>query len=124
MPPLISREELALVLGEDIPEERFTALYSWTLRILRTGYDGNPEAAVGRDLDVITGVAQSVMVRILTNPKGARAVGLGSANVTFGGADTDVANVFSLTDTERDDLSAISAVPVSSGAFTIRPRRT
>jgi len=124
MAPLISREELALVLEEDIRQDRFDALYNIALRTIRTGYDGDPEAATGRAADVVAGVIQSVMVRIMTNPKGARSVGLGAANVTFGGGDVDIANVFSLTAAERDDLSSVSPIPSARGAFTVRPRAT
>ncbi|WP_394620945.1 hypothetical protein JNUCC0626_18180 [Lentzea sp. JNUCC 0626] len=124
MAQLVSREELALVLDEAISAERFNALYSTALRIVRTGYDGDPEAATGRALDVVTGVLQSVLARILTNPKGARTVGLGSANVTFGGQDSDIANVFALTEAERADLTEVSPRPVRSGAFTIMPGRS
>jgi hypothetical protein len=124
MAQLISREELALVLDEDISQDRFDAVYSVALRAVRTGYSGDPEAATGRALDVVTGVLQGVIVRILANPKGVRTLGLGSANVTFGGKDTEVAFIFALTEGERADLAEVSsAVGSARGAFTIRPWR-
>ena len=124
MAQLISRAELSLVLEEDIAQDRFNALYNIALRIVRTGYEGDPEAAVGRAADVVAGVIQSVIVRIMTNPKGARSVGLGSANVTFGGGDTEIANIFSLTPAERDDLDSVSPIPSARGAFTVRRKAT
>lgn len=120
MAPLISREELALVLGEDIPEDRFAAVYAMAVRAIRSAYKGDPEEATGDAEDTVIGVLQSVVVRILTNPKGARTVGLGSANVTFGGPDVEIARVFLLTEDERAELAAVSPGR-RTGAFTINP---
>lgn len=121
MPPLITRTEVEGLLDESFTPERFDAAYTSTLRVIKTAYKGDPEAATGHAADVVAGVVQSVLVRLLTNPKGARTVGLGSANVTFGGPDEDIARVFSLTDEEREDLAAVSPEPARRAAFTIRP---
>lgn len=123
MAQLITREELAHVIDESISEERFNGLYDAAIRVVRTGYRGDPEQATGYAADVITGVLQGVMMRIMANPKGARTVGLGSANVTFGGKDSEVANVFALNEYERADLARVSPRR-STGVFTISPRRT
>ncbi|MBP2323358.1 hypothetical protein JOF56_003743 [Kibdelosporangium banguiense] len=122
MAQLISREELALVLDEDISEARFNALYASGLRVVSAGYNGDPEAAKGRAAQVVAGVLFGVLVRIGSNPKGARQLNAGGAGLTFGGADADIAAVFSLTDDERANLDSVSPAPIGrSRAFTIRP---
>ncbi len=74
--------------------------------------------------EVVSGVLFGVLVRIASNPKGARQLNAGGAGLTFGGADADIASVFSLTDDERADLAAVSPQAVGgTGAFTIRPGR-
>jgi len=122
MAQLITREELALVLDEVISPERFTALYSQALRIVRAGWNGDPEAVTGRAADVVAGVIFSVIARIVANPRGARQLNGGPAAVTFGGADTEIASVFTLTANERTAL-ADANVTGSGRAFTIRPGR-
>ena len=121
MAQLITGEELALVLDEIISPERFAALYKTGLRVIRSGYRGDPEAADPDAAEVIAGVLFGVLVRIVSNPKGARQLNAGGAGLTFGGSDSDIAAVFSLTDDERDDLAAVSPTLPSTGAFTIRP---
>lgn len=124
MPALITRDDLALVIDEAVTEERFDKLYATSLRIVRTGFDGDPEATTDRTRDVVAAVLFGVMVRIVANPKGARAVAAGSASVTFGGADGDIASIFALTDAERDDLASVSSTggsPFTRSAFTARP---
>lgn len=124
---LITAEELGLVLDETLSAERFNALYRAGLRVVSAGYNGDPEAATGWQADVVSGVLMGVLVRIASNPKGARQLNAGGAGLTFGGADADIASVFSLTDDERADLAAVSPTKIpgsSGGAFTIRPLRT
>jgi hypothetical protein len=119
---LISREELALVLDEDISEDRFNALYRAGLRVVSAGYNGDPDDATDRTAQVVSGVLLGVLVRIVANPKGARQLNAGGAGLTFGGSDADIAAVFSLTDDERADLAEVSPAPTGrSGAFTILP---
>jgi len=123
MAQLIERTDLTLVLGEDISEERFAALYRTALRVVSAAYNGNPEDATGRAAEVVSGVLFGVLVRVLSNPTGARQLSAGPAAVTFGGSDESIAAVFTLTESERADLAAVSATPASTrGAFTIRPR--
>lgn len=124
MAALITREEVALVLDEDISVDRFDALYRQALRVVRTGYDGDPEAATGRTADVIAGVLFSVAARILSNPRAARQLNGGPAAVTFGGSDQDIRAVYSLSDAERADLVDVSTAGGSSAAFTIRAQRS
>lgn len=122
MAHLIERSHLALVLGEEISQEQFDALYRAGITVISAGYHGNPEEATGHAAEVITGVLFGVMVRIQSNPKGARQLVAGPASVTFGGADDDIAEVFTLTEWERLDLEAVSPVRTSGAkAFTIRP---
>jgi hypothetical protein len=122
MAQLITHEELALVLDETISLARFNALYRLGLRVVATGYD-NPEAAVGRAAEIVSGVLFGVMARFLSNPKGARQLVGGPASVTFGGSDVEVAAIFTLTPQERADLAdAANATGIRpGGAFTIRP---
>src|SRR5207253_2965771 len=77
--PLITRDDFALVLGEDVTQERFDALYRRGLSIVRTGYRGDPEAASDDARETVASVLFGVMVRIIANPKGARAVAAGRA---------------------------------------------
>ncbi len=123
MAQLITREELSFVLDEDISAERFNALYKTGLRVVRSGYRGDPEAADPDAAEIIAGVLTGVLVRIVSNPKGARQLNAGGAGLTFGGSDADIAQVFTLTDDERADLAAVSPQTIRSGAFTIRPGR-
>ncbi|MDT8915755.1 hypothetical protein [Amycolatopsis sp. PS_44_ISF1] len=123
MAQLISREELAFVLDEDLSEDRFDSLYRSGLRVVSAGYNGDPEDSTGRAALVVSGVLLGVLVRIVANPKGARQLNAGGAGLTFGGSDADIATVFSLTDDERADLATVSPTPPGrgSGAFTILP---
>ena len=125
MPQLITREELALVLDETISPERFNALYKVGVRVVRTGYRGNPEEADADAAEVIAGVLFGVIARIASNPKGARQLNAGGAGMTFGGSDADINAAFSLTDAERADLAyaagLANGVARSGGAFTIHP---
>ena len=122
MPRFIERTDFNLVLGEDLSEERFAALYNLALKVVSAAYNGDPVLATGRAAEVISGVLFGVMTRVLSNPKGARQLQAGPAAVTFGGSDVTVAAIFTLTDAERADLAEISLAPtMRSGAFTIRP---
>lgn len=122
MAQLITREELALVLDETISPERFEALYRQGLRVVASGYS-DPESAVGRAAEIVSGVLFAVLARIVSNPKGARQLVGGPASVTFGGSDIEISSIFTLTDQERADL-ADAADPTgvtTSGAFSFRP---
>lgn len=125
MAQLITVEELALVLDEDISEDRFDALYNTARRIVQGAYPSDVEALTGTSADVVAGVLTSVMARILSNPKGARTLAAGPASVTFGGADAEITRIFSLNDDERAALEdAARPLGGRSGAFTIRPGRS
>lgn len=122
MAQLIDRMELALVLDETISPEKFEALYRTGIRVIRTAYRGDPEDADLDAREALAGILFGVCVRIASNPKGARQLNAGGAGLTFGGADADIASVFSLTDDERADLAALLPAAASrSGAFTIMP---
>lgn len=117
--PLVDRVEFSLINGEDLSAEKFTALYNRTLKIVRPAYSGDIDTATGRAADVIHNVFVSVMSRLHNNPRGARSLGVGTANVTFGWSDGEVGNIYGLTDNEARDLAALS---ITSGtAFSIRP---
>ena len=105
----VTREDLEGVLGTPVTDERFTAVHTAALRLIRTVYKPDPMAATGRAADVLSAVYTSIVMRLLTNPTGARSLGLGSANVTFGGSDVDIANAAVLSDSERRDLASLSA---------------
>ncbi len=122
MPQLITAEELSLVLDETISPERFNALYKTGIRVVRSGYLGDPEEADPHAREVVAGVLFGVMVRIASNPKGTRQLNAGGAGLTFGGTDDTIAKVFTLTADELDRLAEVSPTPPArSGAFTIRP---
>lgn len=109
----VTAADLESVTGAEIDAPRFAALDRVVRRLLRLSYAGNPDIAEGRTADVLNAVYMSVAVRLITNPTGARSVGLGSANVTYGGSDDDVANAFTLTDSERADLATLRRRRVS-----------
>lgn len=117
--PLVSREEFALVMDEDVSVERFNALYATARRIAQGAYPTDVEDLTGRPADVVAGVITSVMARILSNPKAARTLSAGAAAVTFGGADAEITRVFSLNEDERLAMAdAQRVVGLRTGAFT------
>lgn len=103
----VASADIEAVTGTALDDAQFAALDRIVRQLLRLGYTGNPDIAEGRTADVLNAVYMSVAVRLITNPTGARSVGLGSANVTYGGSDADVANAFTLTDSERRDLRGL-----------------
>ena len=123
MAQLITREELALVLDETISAERFAALYKIGLRVVRSGWIGDPEDAPTNAAEVIAGVLFGVVARIVSNPRAARQLNAGGAGLTFGGSDAEIRAVFTLTDDERATLAEAQrgVSGVGSGAFSIRP---
>ncbi len=123
MAQLITVEELNYILDETITPERFTALYKIGLRVIRSAYRGDPEQADPDAAEVIAGVLTGVLARIVSNPRGARQLNAGGAGLTFGGSDSEISAVFSLTDDERADLASVSPLAPTTGAFTIRPGR-
>lgn len=111
---LFTADELRDLTGSTVTEERYAAIHANAIRLLRTVYRPDPELAVGRVRDVLAAVALSVAMRLLSNPTGARSLGLGSANVTFGGADADITSPGTLTHGEAAMLRALKRRPASS----------
>lgn len=103
----VASADLEQVTGMALTPEAWEALDRIVRRLLRLGYAGNPDIAEGRAADILNAVYMSIAVRIMTNPTGARSIGLGSANVTVGGSDDDVANAFTLAKSERADLQRL-----------------
>jgi hypothetical protein len=124
--PLVTREELSVAMAEDLDPALFDSHYARAIRMIRTAYNGDPEAATGHALDVVTTVCESILVRLFTNLKGVRTVGLSGISLTFGGSDAEITSNLVLTGMERAELEAVSPLGEgrSGGAFTIRPRRT
>jgi hypothetical protein len=119
MAELITREELSEILSRDIAAERFTTLYRWTLGVIGTEYDGDPELAAGRELAVLTNVARSVAVRLASNPSGARDVRVADGGVSFPDG-----SAFALTAWESDQLAKVSTTATKSReAFSFSPYR-
>ncbi len=106
--PLFHAAGLQALTSLPVSEERYAAVYDATLTAIRAEYP-NPEAATGRAADVVRSVALSVALRLVTNPAGARNVGLGSANVTFGGNDTAISSPAELTTSERQRLQRLKS---------------
>lgn len=104
--PLFHAAALAALTSLPVNEERYAAVYDATLTAIRAEYP-DPEAATGRAADVVRSVALSVALRLVTNPAGARNVGLGSANVTFGGGDASISSPAELTLSERQRLQRL-----------------
>lgn len=106
----VTKESLSGILRTTIPADVYQAVDEATRRIIRTGYRPDIDEAVGRAADVLSSVYTSVAIRLLTNPGGARTLGLGSASVTMGGTDEGITNQASLTDSERADLAALGSI--------------
>lgn len=104
----VTVEGIARILGTPVSTERAADIHAATLRLIRTGYRPDPMLAEGYAAEVLESVYTSVAMRLLTNPTGARSLGLGSASVTFGGSDEGLSSVASLTDAERADLSSLA----------------
>ncbi len=123
MPLLVTREEINLVLDENVSVERFDALYTITSLVITSAYPVDVDALTGIKAEIVGGVMTSVMARILANPRGARTLSAGAAAVTFGGDDAEITRIFSLSASERAVLESAlvldSAAP-RTGAFTIR----
>lgn len=119
MAELIAREELSEILSREVTVERFTALYQWTLGVIGTEYEGDPEVATGATLAVLTNVARSVAVRLASNPSGARDVRVADGGVSFGDG-----SAFALTAWESDQLAKVSTTTAKSReAFSFSPYR-
>ena len=100
----VTRDELSGILSMPITSERMANVDAAARRLMRSVYRGDISAADGYTADVLDSVYTSIVLRLLTNPTGARSLGLASANVTFGGPDEDFSNVATLTPAERADL--------------------
>jgi len=118
MAALFTQDELATLAGMNVASDRYGAVYRAVLGLVREGYGADPEAATGENRTVITSVALSVALRVLSNPLGARSMGLGAANVVFAGGDSQVGSV-GLTGDERRTLrrlrsprSGIVSIPI------------
>lgn len=103
----VTREDLQEISGMPISAAKFTAVSNIVLGLIRSVYRQDITLATGRSADVLNAVFTSAALRIATNPQGARSLGLGSANVTFGGTDEDIANTGSLSTAERLALQSI-----------------
>ena len=104
----VAFEDLEAVTGMQLPETSRAALDRVVRGLLGGAYAGDVNTATGRAAEVLNAVYMSAAVRVMTNPTGARSIGLGSANVTFGGTDADVSNPFNLTPAERADLGRLA----------------
>ena len=107
MPALLTAADLSTILGEQVDPARFEVLHRITVGAIRGEYRRDPLLAVGRDAEVLHSVAVSVLTRLTTNPSGVRSGGLGSASVTFGGSDEEIASGPVLTDAERETLRSL-----------------
>jgi len=99
---LFTQDDLAVLAGIDVSSERYGAVYRAVLGLVHEAYGADPEAATGDAKTVIVSVAMSVALRVLSNPLGARSMGLGAANVVFAGGD-NISSV-GLTSEERRSL--------------------
>ena len=106
----VTKESLSGILRTTIPDDVYNAVDQATRRIIRTGYRPEIDAAEGHAADVLDSVYTSIALRLLTNPAGARTLGLGSASVTMGGTDEGITSQSSLTDSERADLASLRNV--------------
>jgi len=106
MPALFTSDDLADLTAQPVDQRRYSAVHAAVLTAIRAEYP-NPETATGRAADVVRSVALAAGLRLFTNPAGARAGGLGSATVTFGGSDEAVSAPAALTASERQRLARL-----------------
>jgi hypothetical protein len=99
---LFTQDDLATLAGIDVSSERYGAVYRAVLGLVREAYGADPEAAIGDARQVLVSVSMAVALRVLSNPLGARSMGLGAANVVFAGGD-EIRSV-GLTSEERRSL--------------------
>lgn len=99
----VTADELAQLLGQPIPAERWEVVETLVLRVIRTGTYLDPATVEGRAQAVMDSVFTSVATRLLLNPGGVSLVGMGSAQVSFGGASEALA----LTDEEKRQLASL-----------------
>lgn len=111
MAALITKGDVEALTGQAVTDARFDAVYRTAVGLIRSAYRSDPEAATGHARDVLTSAALSVATRLVTNPSGARSLGLGSANVTFGGSDEDIGSAGALTRAERDMIRSVRPRP-------------
>jgi len=100
---LFTVDDLATLAGMEVSDERYGAVYRTVLGLVREAYGADPEAATGDARQVIVSVSVAVALRVLSNPLGARSMGLGAANVVFAGNDGTVGTI-ALTSDERRSL--------------------
>jgi len=100
---LFTQDDLATLAGIEVSSERYGAVYRTVSGLVREAYGADPEAATGDIRQVIVSVSTAVALRVLSNPLGARSLGLGAANVTFAGNDQALGSV-GLTSLERRAL--------------------
>lgn len=103
----VTREDLQEITGAEISSAKFASVRNIVLGLIRGDYRGDIDTATGRAADILNSVFISAALRLITNPNGARSVGLGSANVTFGGTDEDIAMSGSLSAAERKSLASL-----------------
>ncbi len=110
----VTRDDVVAVTGTPLDLDRFAALDRLTRTVLSAEYTGTIDLAEGRRARVLDAVYLSAIVRLATNPGGARSIGLGSANVTLAGSDESLTGAFSLTPEERSQLRALRPRRVTS----------
>jgi hypothetical protein len=119
MAALFTQDDLATLAGMEVNDSRYGAVYRAVLGLVHEGFGSDPELATGDARQVIISISMAVALRVLSNPLGARSMGLGAANVVFAGNDS-ISSV-GLTAEERRGLrrlrspaSSIVSVPILS----------
>lgn len=119
MPALLTAAELSVLAGQPVSEAQFNTIYNTALRLVRREYRADPEVATSYTRDVLADVVTACAVRILSNPTGARSIGLGSANITFGGQDEDITSAFTLTPAERASIRGLRGTRIYSAPLLL-----
>ena len=97
----ITREALQAVAETEISPERWHGISIIVKGLLQAETVRNIDTATGRAAAVFDSIFTSAALRLLSNPNGARSIGVDSVNVTFAGGDDDIASVATLTSDER-----------------------
>lgn len=118
MATLFTQGDLATLSGMEVATDRYNAVYRAVVGLVREAYGTDPEAAAGEDRQVIVSVSIAAALRVLSNPLGARSLGLGAANVTFAGGDN--ISAVGLTAEERRALRRLRSPSGGIVSVTIK----
>lgn len=105
----VTKADLENISGQTITNDRYLAIDASARNLIIPEVPPRIDinTATGRAERIINAVYTAVSVRLISNPAGARSVGLGSATIVYGGADDEIHNAGTLTDPEKEMLRGL-----------------